>query len=250
MTKPIASVLKASSILKAFESGRRLLTVRELAARTGISRSTCHTLCATLEAEELLESVPGGGYRLGPALAVMGGQVIERAGLVEAALPAMRELSREERGEVHLGQLVSSWVVYLSRIEFDRRLPMRNRMGLRAPAYLTGCGRAALSALSPERAGALLRLHEGEHGYDVDEVTESLDRARSVGYAVSGRFQRGVVSVAAPLLGPGGSVLGGISVAQPAEITDARRTARLGAAVTWAAASTSDRLKALVWTFG
>jgi len=247
--KRIESVLKASTILKAFEPGRRLLTVRELAQRTGIPRSTCHMVCATLEAEELLEKVPGGGYRLGPALALLGGQVIERAGLVEAALPAMRQLAREEGGEVHLGQLVSGWVVYLNRIEIEPRMPMRNRMGLRAPAHLTGCGQAALSALSPDRAEALVRLHEAED-CDIDEEMQRLERTRGVGYAVSDRFQPGIISVAASLLDPGGSVLGGISVAQPAKIMDARRTARVGAAVVHAAAMTSERLKALVWKFG
>ncbi len=246
--KTIESVLKASTILKAFEGGRRPLTVRDLAGRTGISRSTCHALCATMEAEELLEKVPGGGYRLGPALAVLGGQVIERAGLVEAALPAMQQLAHEERGEVHLGQLVSGWVVYLHRIELDPRLPMRNRLGLRAPAHLTGCGLAALSALGPARAREVLRLHDGE-GAGAGEVLDDLERARVAGYAVSGRFQAGVVSVAAPLRGPGGAVLGGISVAVPAEAMDARRTVRAGAAVVRAAASTSERLASLVWTF-
>ena len=248
--RTIESVTKASTILKAFQPGWRPLTVRDLAGRTGISRSTCHTLCATMEAEELLEKVPGGGYRLGPALAVLGGQVIERAGLVEAALPAMRQLAHHERGEVHLGQLVSSWVVYLSRIESEPRLRMRNRMGLRAPAYLTGCGQAALAALSPEKAAELLHLHAGDEDCDVDEVLRQLGRARQVGYAVSGRFQAGVISVAAPLRGPGGTVLGGISVALPADVMDTRRTSRVGAAVVEAATSTSDRLRSLVWTFG
>jgi len=247
--KTIESVLKASTILKAFQTGRRPLTVRDLAGRTGISRSTCHALCATMEAEELLEKVPGGGYRLGPALAVLGGQVIERAGLVEAALPAMRQLAHEERGEVHLGQLVSGWVVYLHRIELDPRLPMRNRMGLRAPAHLTGCGQAALSALRPARAREIIRMHAGEEAFDLDEVVGHLERARATGYAVCGRFQAGVVSVAAPVRGPDGTALGGISVALPAEVVDARRTVRAGAAVVRAATSTSERLASLVWTF-
>ena len=248
--RTIESVTKASTILKAFQPGWRPLTVRDLAGRTGISRSTCHTLCATMEAEELLEKVPGGGYRLGPALAVLGGQVIERAGLVEAALPAMQQLAHDERGEVHLGQLVSSWVVYLHRIESDPRLAMRNRMGLRAPAHLTGCGRAALAALGPERAHELLLMHAGDEDRDVGEVLEQLERAREAGYAVSGRFQAGVTSVAAALLGPGGVVLGGISVAQPAELMDLRRTARVGAAVVRAAGATSERLRSLAWRFG
>jgi DNA-binding IclR family transcriptional regulator len=151
---------------------------------------------------------------------------------------------------VHLGQLVSSWVVYLNRIESRPRLPMRNRMGLRAPAHLTGCGQAALAALGREKAEELLRLHAGVDDDELDDVLEDLQRAREAGYAVSGRFQAGVTSVAAALVGPGGAVLGGISVAQPAEVMTAARTARVGAAVVGAAATTSERLRSLVWRFG
>ena len=157
----VESVAKAARILHAFDPERRTLTVRELASRSGCPRSTCHAICATLVDEQLLERVPGGGYRLGPALAEMGGQVIERTGLVEAATPSMRGLSRAVGGEVHLGQLVGRFVIYLIRIEHERRLPMRNRMGLRAPAHLTGCGKAALAQLDPVRVRGLLAGEPG-----------------------------------------------------------------------------------------
>jgi IclR family acetate operon transcriptional repressor len=248
--KSVESVLKASKVLKTFEPARRLLTVREIAARTGIARSTAHTICVTLAAEGLLEARPGGGYRLGPELAEMGGQVIERTGLVEAALPAMQQLSRSERGEIHLGQLVSGWIVYLNRIEGEQRFQMRNRMGLRAPAYLTGCGLAALSALSPEHASELLRTYQSDADFDSDAVMRDLEVSRERGYTVSSTFQPEVMSVAAPLFGPENAVVGGLSVAQARNLMDARRVSRVGEAVIRAANMTSERLLSFVWRFG
>jgi len=216
--------------------------VRELAARSGCPRSTCHAICATLVDEQLLERVPGGGYRLGPALAEMGGQVIERTGLVEAATPSMRGLSRAVGGEVHLGQLVGRFVIYLIRIEHERRLPMRNRMGLRAPAHLTGCGKAALAQLDPARVRSLLA---GEPVVDMDRLLAELADARRTGYVVSDSFQRGVACVAAALFGPGSTVGVGLSGAQPERALDAARRGRVQEAVREAAAQTSERLRTL-----
>lgn len=87
MTAPVQSVTKAVEILKAFDSRHRVLTVRQLSSRTGIPRSTCHSLCSTLATEGLLELGNGGdGYQLGAMLARLGGQVIERTGLIDAEI--------------------------------------------------------------------------------------------------------------------------------------------------------------------
>jgi DNA-binding IclR family transcriptional regulator len=178
----VASVSKAARVLRTFEPDRRLLSTREIAERTGILRSTCHAICSTLVAEALLELVPGGGFRLGAALAEMGGQVIERTGLVEAAGPSMDKLFRATGGEVHLGQLVSGYIVHLTRVEHERHLAMRNRMGLRVPADVTGCGKAALSALPREQARELVRARAGGGSVDLDGLEVELADARTRGY--------------------------------------------------------------------
>src|SRR5882757_2128139 len=154
----VASVAKAVSLLRMFMPSAGVLSVRQLADRTGIPRSTVHALCVTLSAEGLLELVPRAGYRLGPTLLELGGQLVARAGLVEAAAPVLDRLPRTHGLEAHLGQLVGGWVVYLHHHGFDtRRLPMANWVGLRAPAFLTGCGKASLSLLEPEEVAARLQ---------------------------------------------------------------------------------------------
>lgn len=244
MTTRIESVAKAARILRTFEPERRILSVRDIAARTGVARSTCHAICVTLVDAELLEAVPGGGYRLGLGLAGMGGQVIERTGLVEASTRSMYLLSRAVGGEIHLGQLAGGWVIYLIRVEHERRLPMRNRMGLRAPAHMTGCGKAALTGATPERVRDLVGRHDG---VDVQPLLAELAEGRRRGWVVSDRWQEGVLSVAAPVFDATGAAVGGISVAHPRGVMDERRRERVGTAVCAAARQVSGQLRLLRW---
>ena len=76
----VGSVAKAARVLQAFTPLVASLSVRQVAERTGIPRSTAHAICLTLCDAGLLEEGTGRGYRLGPALVGLGGQVIERTG--------------------------------------------------------------------------------------------------------------------------------------------------------------------------
>lgn len=244
----VGSVAKAARILAIFRPELRVLTVREIAKLTEVPRSTCHAICATLASEGLLEQVAGGGYRLGPALAGMGAQVIERAGLVEAAGPSMNVLSRTVGGEIHLGQFVTGWIVYLIRIEHARRMPMRNRLGLRVPAYLTGCGKAALFTLETAQVREHVASTQGQTSPpNLEGLLRELAVARRQGFIVSDSFQPGVVSVAAPLLGRDGAVIGGLSAAHERSVLEHVGTVRIAAAVVEAARQTSERLSTLSW---
>jgi len=246
-TTQVGAVAKAARILRAFTPERRVLTVRQVADRTHLPRSTCHALCSTLVEEDLLERLPGGGYRLGDSLADMGGQVIERHGLVEAASKPMRDLSRAASGEVHLGQLVGSYVIYLTRIEAHRDLPMRNRLGLRAPAFATGCGKAALSCLDEEEVRSRVMTACGEEDIEVDleALLVELAEAREQGYVVSSSFQRNRISIAAPVIGRRGVIVGGLSIARSATSIPPEMVKRRGAAVIQAAQTVSAQLQSL-----
>jgi DNA-binding IclR family transcriptional regulator len=220
----VGSVAKAARVLQAFTPLVTSLSVRQLAERTGIPRSTAHALCVTLCDAGLLEEA-GRGYRLGPALVGLGGQVIERTGLVDAAEGVLGRLVPGDGLEIHLGQLVGGWVVYLDRASGPVRAPMHNRVGLRAPAHLTGCGKAALALLPPAEVAARVEAvcaAESRHLPDLAALARELDRARRAGFVVSDTFQPGRTSVAAPIADPAGAPAGGISVAGPTPLLAAR----------------------------
>ncbi|HEX5880177.1 MAG TPA: IclR family transcriptional regulator [Actinomycetota bacterium] len=241
----VGAVAKAARVLEAFTPLVTSLSVRQVAERTGIPRSTAHALCLTLCDAGLLEETGGRGYRLGPALVGLGGQVIERTGLVGAAEGVLGRLAPTDGLEIHLGQLVGGWVVYLDRASGPVRAPMHNRVGLRAPAHLTGCGKAALAMLPPAEVAARVEevcAAESRRPPDLAALTRELARARRAGFVVSDTFQPGRTSVAAPVLDPAGRPAGGISVAGPTPLLAGRRRDRIRDQVVAAAATISRRL--------
>ncbi len=240
----VAVVDKVARVLRAFSPSASRLSVRQLSERTGIPRSTVHALCASLTATGMLEAVGErdarrGGYRLGPLLLELGGQVIDRTGLVTAFERSAGPLCRAAGQEVHLGQLAGGWTIYLHRQTSDRRVPMNNRVGLRAPAHLTGCGKAVLAQLGwPD---VVRRVGEwctttGAPTPDLDALAGELRAARETGWLVSRSFQRDRTSVAVPIFDVEGRAVAGLSVAgsvvsfSPTEVQRAADDLRAAAA--------------------
>lgn len=240
----VASVAKAADVLMAFTSTVPTQSVREIAARTGIPRSTVHALCTTLTEAGLLEPTAD-GYQLGPTVLELGGQVIERTGLVRAAEGVIDTMVRIPEAEAHLGQLTQGWVVYLDRQAGARHIPMRNRVGQRAPAYLTGCGKAALSVLPAAEAEEMIRRQcaaEQQPLPDLAAIRAELVGIRRRGYAVSRTFQHDRTSIAAPIVDLTGRPLGGVSLAVPSAMLSAQVLARARTAVTDGAQRITTRL--------
>jgi DNA-binding IclR family transcriptional regulator len=241
----VGAVAKAARVLQAFTPLHTSLSLRQLAERTGIPRSTAHALCVTLCDAGLLERVAGDGYRLGPALVGLGGQVIERTGLVDAAEGVLGRLAPGDGLETHLGQLVGGWVVYLDRASGPVRAKMHNRVGLRAPAHLTGCGKAALALLPPAEVATRVRAvcaAESRRPPDLRALAAELAAARRAGFVVSDTFQPGRTSVAAPIPDPAGQPAGGISVAGPTPLLAGARLDRIRDQVVAAASLVGQRL--------
>jgi DNA-binding IclR family transcriptional regulator len=241
----VNSVAKATAILATFTPLVRVLSLRQIVRRTGIPRSTAHGLCVTLCDAGLLEEVPHRGYQLGSALVALGGQVMDRTGLVEAARGLLERALRRDGTEAHLAQLVGGWVVYLDRRTSLHGAPMNNRVGMRAPAHCTGCGKAALSRLHDSDVASRVReTCAADHLPlpDIARLHEELARGRRRGYVLNVDFQPGRVSVAAPVVDAHQVVLGGVSVAGPAKLFDANTVEQTAADIVAVAAAVSERI--------
>ncbi|MEV0972535.1 IclR family transcriptional regulator [Microtetraspora glauca] len=239
MAERVEAVLKAAKVLRAFDPQHRIMTVREISARTGIPRSTCHALCVTLVEARMLEAMHEGGYRLGPAVAWLGAQVFERIGLAEAATRTMENLAKHFGGDVQLGQYVAKgWIVYLHHVEHDGGL-VHHRVGARVPAFRNACGRAAMSRFDQLEVADIMTRHPG---VDLDPLLRDLTLTRERGFAVSDSSQPQIRSVAASILDAEGNAVGAVSVAQRRSVMNERRTLALGNAVRAAAQEISQRL--------
>lgn len=243
MAELVQSVAKAALILGVFDRMNRLLTVREISARTGIPRSTVHEISRTLVASNLLEARSDGGLQLGIGLAMLGGQVIERMGLVDAAqLPVQRHLDRLGV-EVHVAAYIPGAVFYAYRKRAATRVSTMNRTGRRWDIHSSACGRAILATMSPAaRDRELAPLVQGEERERLDAELEVYTRH---GFIVTDVSQKGLRSVAAPVFDMTSLAIGAIGSADNVASMDRQRATELGEAVREAALETS---RAMGWT--
>lgn len=234
----VQSVVKATEILQAFDRQHRSLSLRQLADRTGIPRSTCHALVNTLVDTGFLErNTRGDGYRLGPALVVLSGRVIERSRFQDIVNDVVASQLTDLHMEVHVAQFVGTGVVYLQKSGQSQRLA--NASGRFVHLRESACGMAVLMALPREEAR--------QHLLDVppsrrEELLQDLRTQLRRGYVLNEMSQTGFLALASPVRAADGTVLGAIGTADRRGAMSPRRVMVLGTAFRGAALSASRLL--------
>ena len=109
---------RAVEILNCFSFDHPNLSVTEIAARTGLHKSTAHRILMALEYNGLIRQTPETGhYHLGVKLFGLGNQAVARLSLRDAAKPYLIRLMEETKETVHLAVLDEGQVLYLEKVE-------------------------------------------------------------------------------------------------------------------------------------
>lgn len=221
-THVITSVLNAGRLLSEFSADARELSVRELAGRLGLPKSTVHRLLVSLAACHLVEQDPETGrYRLGLRVYELGTLVSVHIDLHEAAVPFLTELRNKTGETVQLSVLDGREVLYLERLESTHTLRLFIQAGYRVSANCSATGKVLLAHL-PE--GELERLLEGwelpartsASVTDPDALRKELATVRRRGWAENvNESEEGVASVAAPIRDANGAVIAAVSLVAP-----------------------------------
>ena len=211
---------RAAALVGAFDEHAPVLTLAELARRTGLPKTTAHRIVAELVALRVMErqeSGPSGeGYRLGMWLFERGELVPAHRSLSAAALPVMEDLREATRQRVHLAVLEGIDVVYVE-ILGSSGIDVSSRTGGRLPAHATGVGKVIL-AYSPAstvraRVDAGLPRLTPRTIATPGGLTQELRKIRTVGMALDLEESHvGVSCVAAPVFGADRKVRAGLSV--------------------------------------
>lgn len=209
-----ASMLsRMTSILDAFVDRTDRLRLDEIAAATGLPRSTCHRILEQLVRLSWLQRSQD-GYSLGRRALQMGGAVGGHDDLRAAAVPLLDELQTKTGLLVHLCVLDFAEIVYLDAFGPGNHLPAAPRVGGRAPAHAVASGKAMLAWLSPEEADTLLadnlRARTRTTITDLSVMHGELRRIRSrhgIAFELD-EYVQGVASVGAAVRGPEGVVAG------------------------------------------
>src|SRR5258708_26697424 len=216
----LKSLLKVVSILEAFSTSRRSLSLAEISTATGFPRSTTHRLAASLRDVGLLDQDGHRDrYRLGIKLFELGNTALGNMDLHREARPFVDALSRVSGHLVHLAVFDGRQAIVIHRVSADSGTPVT--LIAAAPVPCTSVGKAILAFQPTARidaiiAGGLKRFTDATIT-DGRKLKSELKLIRARGYAVDeGEHQPGIRSVRAPIHDRAGRVVAGLSASGPA----------------------------------
>jgi DNA-binding IclR family transcriptional regulator len=197
---------KAFVVLDTFNHTRRVLTLSDIARRSGLPKSTVHRVLAMLLDVGAVERA-GQGYRVGLRMFSLVSCSTE-AQLRDVALPHLERLRRITRQTVHLGVLEGAEVVYLEKLVSHRSPPTPAMVGGRLRAASTGVGKALL-AFSRGGVGSQNESSPLGESPDFDACLRDV-RVRGVA-ADREEVARGLACAAVPII-VGNQVVAAVSV--------------------------------------
>ncbi|MGH2617575.1 MAG: IclR family transcriptional regulator [Thermomicrobiales bacterium] len=217
------SVERALAIVELLLRSGDPLTVREVAAGTGINRTTAHRLLAALHRRGWIERAgDAAGFR--PSLRYL---ALVRASLdgrdfVDEVRPTMERLSLLSRETVHLGVLDNHDILHIAKVDSPEIVGVSSRVGTRAIPHVTGLGKALLAAGPDEDVEAYIAHARARAAPDTltdpDGLHAEIARGRERGYSIDeGESSPGVRCLAVAIRGVDDRPLFAISLTGPSE---------------------------------
>src|SRR5579872_3326577 len=200
----VPALIRGLKILSTLSRDNAKLTLSEVAAELGTTRSSAYRLLYTLEHLGFVEyDARSKNYTLGPQVLGLGYSYLASRDIIDVAMPHLIRLRDRTGWSAHLGELHGRDVVYLARVATRRSIASIVHVGTRLPARRTTMGRVLLSGL-PEA--------ELRHLYDdaalaadtpptnLADLLSQLAEDRRDGFVVQNAiYEPGVASVAAPV---------------------------------------------------
>ncbi|MER5755514.1 IclR family transcriptional regulator [Streptomyces sp. NPDC002088] len=208
------------SVLAAFDHEHPALSLTDISRRAGLTLTTAHRLVGALTEWGALERDATGVYHVGLRLWEVAALAPRGLALRQVALPYLEDLYEATHENVQLAVRDGSDVVYIEWLSGRSSVGVHIRVGARWPLHATGVGLALLAHGEPEFqerycAGPLASFTPHTLT-DPARLRRELAEVRRAGVAVSNRqVTDDALSVAAPVRGPGGTVVAAASVVVP-----------------------------------
>jgi DNA-binding IclR family transcriptional regulator len=215
----VQSLATGMSVLKAFNTERPSMSLPEIAAAVGISKSAAQRFAFTLEALRMLKKDPySKRYSLSSCNLDAGCQYLQSHPLLERANPYLLDLNKRTGETVNLAEPSGDCMVYIGRFASLVRLIMHMPIGQRIPIFCASTGRVYLSGLSDDAARALLESSDRvrytpQTETDLDALLGLVQQAREDGFACCNEeFYRGDLALAVPVRDTAGNVIAGLNL--------------------------------------
>lgn len=215
----VEAVARAALVLAAFRRSPGMMSIEQLAKRTGLAPAALEALLTTLERRGLVRREEGkeGHYGLGFAWLRLADVKRQQLDIREVALPVMRRV-RDAIGEtVSLGVRIGSNRVNIEYAESRHEVRRITQPGFHVPLHHGAGGRTILSGLDDaaiEGHLSTLPLLQAEKTRLISEIKA----ARRDGYAViEGEVTTDTAAISAPVFDHVGEVVGVLTISLPCQ---------------------------------
>lgn len=217
----IKSLYKALSLLDFFTSECPERGVSELAELTGMYKSTVHNFLSTFEKRGFIDKDhKTGKYRLGIKILQLYNVLYTTSDLRNTVRAVMESLGRQTGECVYFALPAGKEIIYLDAYYPPGMVSARSIIGIKAPLYCTGVGKAILAFMPDGSAEAL-----AENNFtrftpntitDIDLLTLEIARIRKLGYAIDNmEHEHGIKCVAVPIKNINNDVIASMSLSGP-----------------------------------
>jgi DNA-binding IclR family transcriptional regulator len=239
----IQSIERAAAVLRLIATSRSALGLAEVSAALRLAKGTAHGILRTLESVEFVEQDRvTGRYQLSAGLLDMGSGHVDTNELRARSLNWTDPLASRTCETVRVGVLLNGEVLVVHHVFRPDESQQTADVGAVLPAHATALGKLLL-AYDPGTASTLageLAAFTTRTITDPDRLTHEFVQVRSHGYALEfGEYSPEQASIAAPIHGYGGLVLGAVAIhghldrlcdtggrARPGLVAEVRRCAR------------------------
>ncbi|WP_028553037.1 IclR family transcriptional regulator [Paenibacillus sp. UNC451MF] len=217
----VKSLYKALRIMDCFTVNQPELGITEISEMLGLYKSNVHNIVDTFVKAGYLEQNPDNEkYRLGMKILELGHVISSRMNIRQIMLPFMQELADFTNETVYLGTPSEGEVIYLDSSSPKSQLSTRSMLGVKAPMYCTGIGKAMLAFLPEEVLHTVvargLKQHTDNTLTDPEKLKEELAAIRLRGYSIDNmEHEFGIKCIGMPILNTKRQVVAGISISGP-----------------------------------
>jgi DNA-binding IclR family transcriptional regulator len=209
------SIDKALTVLEALAEHRR---VTDIAAGTGLPKSTVHRILQSLVGWGFARADGTGGYLPGPRILTLAGKMMSRFDPAQHADSALQSLRDRTGFTVHFAVRSGDEAVYVRKLEGLGPYHMASRVGMSMSLHATSIGKAILSRLHDEEVTAIasrtgLERRTPRTITDTTALLRHLAETRERGYSTDDEEnESGIRCVGAPVFDHTGTVMGAVSI--------------------------------------
>jgi DNA-binding IclR family transcriptional regulator len=242
----VSSLERMIGLLDLFEETVQRWTFDQIHARLGYSRSTLYRYLKVLTDAEILTSLPGIGFTLGPRIAELDRSMRTHDPLIVASRPVMMELAADFQGIALLCRRYRDKVLCVHQEQSGVGFRSTYERGRALPLLRGAASRIILAYLPPARLARLFAQQASEFaaaglGASLDEVRAALKPMRSEGHDITTeQVTRGVTGIAAPLFDAQRNVLGSLSLTLQSNTLTADKTRRIAERIIFGARIVSN----------